>query len=278
MKIAVVGKGGSGKSSISRLLTQYLLQEKQKVCAIDSDHNMDFTDLLGYEFNEESPSFRDLYDELFVFLDKDRRETKPKELIRENLGYSRFFLDTPDDFTKKVMIQQGENFKLATLALGTEDVMLGNSCAHGLSNPLKIYLSLLDEGKYTVVVDGVAGVDMINFGLYHACDYLIIVVEPSRNGIKVAKQIKNLCDISSVNYGLIVNKYQPNAYADQIYEEMGDKVIGSIAYDEGLFAYDYEKIAETVKKSIANIYMEMQIFKGFSLIERIRKLEELKGN
>jgi CO dehydrogenase nickel-insertion accessory protein CooC1 len=66
----------------------------------------------------------------------------------------------------------------------------------------------------------VAGVDMINFGLYHTCDYLIIVVEPSRNGIRVAQQIKHLCDLSDVNYGLVVNKYQINEYVDQIYEEM----------------------------------------------------------
>jgi CO dehydrogenase nickel-insertion accessory protein CooC1 len=69
-----------------------------------------------------------------------------------------------------------------------------------MSNPLKVYLTLLDEGSRDVVVDGVAGVDMINFGLYHACDYLITVVEPSRNSIKVAGQIKKLCETSDVNY------------------------------------------------------------------------------
>lgn len=41
--------------------------------------------------------------------------------------------------------------------------MGGGRCAHGMSNPLKVWLTLLDEGSRDVVVDGVAGVDMINF-------------------------------------------------------------------------------------------------------------------
>jgi CO dehydrogenase nickel-insertion accessory protein CooC1 len=85
-------------------------------------------------------------------------------------------------------------------------------------------------------------------------------VEPSRNSIKVAHQIKKLCEMSDVNYGFFVNKYQANEYAHQIYEEFGDKVIGSIAFDGGLFAYDYDKVSLTVKDSIAHVYAEVQAY------------------
>ncbi len=50
MKIAVVGKGGSGKSSVSWLLTEHILQNSnKKVLAIDADYNMDFSYLLAPE-------------------------------------------------------------------------------------------------------------------------------------------------------------------------------------------------------------------------------------
>ncbi len=275
MKIAIVGKWGSGKSTISRLLTQYLLSQQHQVCAIDSDHNMDFTDLLGYDFQSESPSFKDLYDELLVYLQEEGQ--KARAVIKKHLWYYRFALDEMDEYTKKVLIQYNDNLKIGVVWLWSEDVMMWSSCAHGMSNPLKIWLTLLDEWKHDVVVDGVAGVDMINFGLYHACDYLITVVEPSRNSIKVAQQIKNLCEMSDVNYGFVVNKYQQNEYAQQITEQFGDKILGTIAFDDGLFSYHYDAIADTVKKSIAHIYDEVKSYQWFSLVERVLKLEELKN-
>ncbi|MDR0607093.1 MAG: hypothetical protein LBG52_01785 [Candidatus Peribacteria bacterium] len=85
MKIAIVGKGGAGKSSISRLITQYLLHQNKQVCAIDSDHNMDFMDTLGYTFTDESPTFIRLYDELFEYLGAIRGKDKPNDIISNNL-------------------------------------------------------------------------------------------------------------------------------------------------------------------------------------------------
>lgn len=276
MKIAVVGKWGSGKSSMSRLLTKYLLSTDHKVCAIDSDHNMDFTDLLWYDFTSDTPTFKWLYDDLFAYLEESE-QAKAREVIKKHLGYCKFLLDEMDDFSEKVLIRQHDNLEIGVVWLGSEDVISGVRCAHGMSNPLKVRLTLLDEWSRDVVVDGVAGVDMINFWLYHACDYLITVVEPSRNSVKVAHQIKNLCEKSDVNYGFVVNKYQENEYAHQIYEQFGDKVIGSIAFDDGLFAYDYNKVSPTVKDSIAHIYEEVKNYQWFSLVERVMKLEQLKS-
>lgn len=276
MKIAVVWKWGSGKSSMSWLLTQYLLDNNHQVCAIDSDHNMDFTDLLWYEFGSQTPTFKWLYDNLFAYLEESE-QAKAREVIKKHLGHCRFFLDEMDDFTNKVLVHQRDNLKIGVVWLGSEDVIAGGRCAHGMSNPLKVWLTLLDEWNRDVIVDGVAGVDMINFWLYHACDYLITVVEPSRNSIKVAHQIKKLCEMSNVNFWFVVNKYQSNEYTHQIYEEFGDKVLGSIAFDDWLFAYDYDKVSSTVKDSIAHIYEEVKNYQWFSLVERVMKLESLKN-
>lgn len=49
MKIAFVGKGGSGKSSLSWLFVKTLESSGSDVLAIDADHNMDLTSNLGLD-------------------------------------------------------------------------------------------------------------------------------------------------------------------------------------------------------------------------------------
>jgi CO dehydrogenase nickel-insertion accessory protein CooC1 len=105
-----------------------------------------------------------------------------------------------------------------------------------------------------MVVDGVAGVDMINFGLYHACDFLLCVVEPSRNSIKVANQIANLCEMSDVNYGFIVNKYVENEFSGLLQEHFGTKILGTIGFDKGIFSYSYDEVSEQHKEVIAKCH------------------------
>jgi CO dehydrogenase maturation factor len=55
MKIVVMGKGGSGKSSLSWLLSKYISKSK-KVVAIDADHNMDLTSNLGILVDSDTPT------------------------------------------------------------------------------------------------------------------------------------------------------------------------------------------------------------------------------
>ncbi|MDP2972580.1 MAG: ArsA-related P-loop ATPase, partial [Deltaproteobacteria bacterium] len=48
MKIAVSGKGGTGKTTIAALILRYLLQKNYKpILAVDADPNSNFGDALG---------------------------------------------------------------------------------------------------------------------------------------------------------------------------------------------------------------------------------------
>lgn len=275
MKLAVVGKWGSGKTTLSRLLTHYIAQTKP-VLGIDSDHNMDYIDLMWLVFDDQTPTFKNHYEAIFTHIEGKNSDKKASKTIAENLGYHKFSLHPQDDFSQQILIPHRENIHLGVVGLGSDDVMSGGMCAHGISNPLKIYLSLLDEGESDVVVDGVAGVDMINFGLYHACDFLLIAVEPSRNGVKVAKQIQKICDMSQVNYGFVINKYQENDYVHDLIKVADGKIIGHIPYDDGIFQYDYEQVTDDTKTAIQNIYDYCTNHQWWSLVERMMRLEEIK--
>lgn len=55
-KLAVVGKGGSGKSTVSWLLIQYLASLQQPVLGIDADYNMNLLSNLGLDYSGEVPT------------------------------------------------------------------------------------------------------------------------------------------------------------------------------------------------------------------------------
>jgi hypothetical protein len=73
---------------------------------------MDFTDLLGYEFDATSPNFKDLYDELFIYL-KEQETTKARAVINKYLGFHKFFLEPKDNYTQQVLIDLSDKLKLA---------------------------------------------------------------------------------------------------------------------------------------------------------------------
>ena len=275
MKIALVGKGGTWKSSMSWLLTHHLLALGKKVLAIDSDHNMDFTDLLWHQFSSNTPTFKTQHGEIYRHLE-ETEWTYVSEVIQKHLGHYKFHLDPLDSFSENVLIPLQENLLLWVVGLWASDVMWWWYCAHGLSNPLKIYITMLQEGPYDVVVDGVAGVDMINFGLYHACDVLYVVVEPTRNSTRVAKQITDMCDLSLVNYGVIVNKAQENTYMDNLRQEYGDQILMEVPYDEGIFSYQYDQVSKHIKEAMDGIFTHAQQFMHTNLVQRMLMLHELR--
>lgn len=76
MKIAFVGKGGSGKSSVSWLAVKTLESMGSTVLAIDADHNMDLTSNLG--LNPDTTPFMHTTERAFMETIGMAREEKTK--------------------------------------------------------------------------------------------------------------------------------------------------------------------------------------------------------
>jgi CO dehydrogenase nickel-insertion accessory protein CooC1 len=192
MKIAFVGKGGSGKSSVSWLAIKTLEDMGLFVLAVDADHNMDLTSNLG--FDPEKTPLMHKTDKAFmeeVGLAEDKQWSR---IITEaNRKLPTFTLSPADAYTQSISANVSSAVSLVNVGLGSPDVLFSDKCAHGLSGPLKYYLGLLDEKDNWVVVDSVAGADMINYGLYSGIDAVIGVVEPHRNSVKVFEQINDIC-------------------------------------------------------------------------------------
>ncbi|MEO1337632.1 MAG: hypothetical protein AAFV29_18455, partial [Myxococcota bacterium] len=151
MILGFLGKGGSGKSSISTQMTLHLAARGATVLAVDADHNMDLSYNLTNGVNPNTHFLGEALQDIADHVDlTDVAEYR--KLFSHHTSY-RFRLDPLDSFTNKYSAQVDENLLLMTAGPQTEQVLYGKTCSHILTTPLKIYLPLLKlTGEQAVVV------------------------------------------------------------------------------------------------------------------------------
>ena len=248
MKVAFIGKGGSGKSTVS-WLARTLAANGRQVLAIDADHNMDFASLLGVAIDAQTPTLHRRHD---AFL-KAVAQAPGKswgDIVLDERTLPNFCLAPMDAYTSSIALPTDvAGIDLAVVGLGADDVLFSDKCAHGHSAPLKFYLPLLAEGADAdVVIDGVAGADMMNFGLFLGCDAVVVVVEPHPNSMRVLAQVAGIADRTGLPLYVVVNKVQgPTPHLEQIEGEWRERIIGRIPADTGLLSYDFGSLRPETK-------------------------------
>lgn len=277
MKIAFIGKGGSGKSTVSWLATQTLVAEGRKVLAIDADHNMDLVSLLGQKIGEDAPTMHRFHDDFRAEVGQ-KEDKRWQEIVLDGRELPTFTLSPKDSYTSKIVVPVSESIDLIAVGLGTDDVLLSDRCAHGHSAALKYYLPLLEEGEDAdVVVDGVAGADMMNFGLFLGTDGVVVVVEPHPNSMRVLSQVAGIADRTSLPLFVVMNKVGTNPeLAAQIEAEWGSRIVGRIPADAALLAYDFEKLTDETKTEAKSMLDALRVRtkkEESDPLERLRYLE-----
>ncbi len=191
MKIAITGKGGVGKTTLTVLLAG-LLAEGKKVTVVDADPSMNLALALGVP--------AEIRDKIVPLADM-------KELIQERSGSSGgFFKLNPkvDDLAAKLEISyQG----LRLIVMGTIPEG-GSGCACAENVVLRAFLShLLLDPEEVVIVDMVAGLEHLGRRTVQSVDALLVVVEPGRRSIDVGLRIKKLAaDIGLTQVFFVANK------------------------------------------------------------------------
>lgn len=264
MKVAFVGKGGSGKSSVSWLAVKTLEDMGENILAVDADHNMDLTSNLGLDY-EKIPL---MYKSDVAFgntVGKSNDDTWVSILSNPDIEKVKFTLSPIDSYTNQISTAIGDNLRLIVAGLGDPEVLYSGKCAHGLSNPLKYYLGLFDDKNTWVVVDSVAGTDMVNFGLFAGLDAMVCVVEPHINSVKVYYQIKEIARRTGLKLYVIINKPRDNELYRELSEKEKNLIIGELPFDDSITLYDYSTLKQGTKDLMKKI------------IENIARLEKRKG-
>ncbi len=229
MKIAVTGKGGVGKTTLTSLLAYAYVDSGHKVLAIDADPSPCLGAALGFS--------QDDLDQLTPIANMD-------ELIYERTGAQPgttggFFKLNPrvDDLPDRFSIVQ-ENIRL--LELGAVE-MGGAGCICPESAMLKSLIThVLLRRDEVVLLDMYAGVEHLGRATASAVDAMLIVVEPSARSLGTAKQIKALAqDINLRQLYIVGSKIRDNSDRDFIVSNSPElDVIGFLPVDERVIEAD----------------------------------------
>ena len=196
MKIAITGKGGVGKTTLSALLAQTYAHQGRDVLAVDADPSPCLAGALGFP-NELRENLHPI--------------AKMDELIEERTGakpgtVSGFFTINPrvDDIPERFSVfYRG----VRLLEMGSVDIG-GSGCICPESAMLKtLFTHLLFRDDDILLLDMYAGVEHLGRATVDFVDAMLVVVEPTRRSLGTAKQIKKLAnDIGLMRLFLVGNK------------------------------------------------------------------------
>lgn len=234
MKIAISGKGGVGKTTVTALLAQAFADAGRDVLAVDADPAPCLADALNLP-------------------DDARRSLSPisemDELIEERTGakpgaVGGYFTLNPrvDDIPERFsVVHRG----VRLLEMGSVDTG-GSGCICPESALLKtLFTHLLFRKDDVLILDMYAGVEHLGRATVDFVDVMLVVVEPTRRSLHTADQIKKLAaDIGLERLMLIGNKVRNKA--DQDFIEQNKPEIPILAFfpaKDSVNDADHEKMA-----------------------------------
>jgi CO dehydrogenase maturation factor len=168
--IAVSGKGGTGKTTLSSLLIRNLMNMDLKpVLAIDADPNSNLGDALGMEVTKSIGLAREEFfgDRMKVPAGMPKNaflEIKFNEVINEGKGLDLLVMGRPE----------------------------GSGCYCYINNILRHFIETLSSNYNMVVIDNEAGMEHLSRRTTRSIDALILASDYSLKGIRTVIRIRDL--------------------------------------------------------------------------------------
>ena len=224
--IAVAGKGGVGKTTLTGLLIQYLIDSgKAPILAVDADANSNLNEVLGVEVE--------------MTLGEIREEVARAEMSKDNpIPKSMSKADYMEMMFNRCIIED-DDFDM--LVMGRTQ---GKGCYCFVNGLLQTQVQKLTPNYEYVVVDNEAGMEHISRGILPKVDYVILVSDCSRRGVQAAGRIAELareCGMKPKKMGLIVNRAPGGKLNDGTLEEIknqGLDLLGVVPHNDQVYEYD----------------------------------------
>ena len=239
--IAVSGKGGVGKTTLSAAVVRTLTEcyPEARILAIDADPAIGLSTALSVEV-------RRTLDDIRKSIVNKTEAGETKQAI-ELLNEARF----------RIFDTMVENQSFAFIAIGRPETA---GCYCAINTYLKEVISMLAGDFDYVVIDGEAGIEQINRRVMEKVTHLLLISDQSRKGIQVVKTVKQVSDelVMADRVGLIINRVT------------NPELCGSIAVDGvedvTFIASDPEQAENDILgKSVFELAEDSAVLKGIRL-------------
>ncbi len=221
--IAVAGKGGSGKTSLTSLIIRYLRKNGTgPILAIDADANANLGEGLGLEIKQTVGSIIASFNQVKLNI--------PPGMTKE--AYLEYRLNE--------IVVESEGLDLITMGRGE-----GPDCYCYPNTVLRKFADLLAGNYAYVVMDNEAGMEHLSRRTTHNIDELLIISDHSVKGVRTIARIRELVTqlkLTVKRQSIVIN-FAPAQLAPSITEELarqGIEPAATIPTDDELYQCDLQ--------------------------------------
>ena len=232
--IALAGKGGVGKTTVSGMVIKYLAQNQTgSILAIDADPSSNLNMVLGLDLDW---TVGDIREDMLTQVKSSLTAGGAAMGVMPGGTSKREYLE----YHVRSSLAEGSRFDLIAMGRGE-----GSGCYCAVNHNLREVVDGMSKHYAYVVIDNEAGMEHLSRHTTRDVQHLLIVSDPTQRGLVAAQRIADMSkslDISIENTYLIVNRLPGDEIPAGLQGEINKvqaKFLGGIAANQELATFEF---------------------------------------